>query len=279
MNIASIKTKLKQYSKANNKVHQYTLIRYFQERLLYRLSQSSFKEHLLLKGGALVYVLGAEASRYTKDIDFLLTGNKAIDTDLSSIFREICQIDVEDGLTFDLNSITTEAIQKEGRYEGTRIKIKARLGNITQQLQIDIGIGDFVTPGPQEIIYPTLLEGFPKPVLQAYSLETLIAEKFEAMIALGEYNSRYKDFYDIFTLVEECDTLILSEAIKNTFQRRETPFAKAHPVFEKSFYTEAQRVKQWDVFLSRNEIAEIPFLGVYEKISSFLKPVYNEMLG
>ncbi|MFK7971150.1 MAG: nucleotidyl transferase AbiEii/AbiGii toxin family protein [Bacteroidia bacterium] len=279
MNIESIKAKLKQYSKANKKVHQYTLTRYFQERFLYRLSQSNFKDRFLLKGGALVYVLGAEASRYTKDIDFLLTGKGAVDADLASILNEVCQIKVEDGLEFDLDSIATESIQKDGQNEGTRIKIKTSLGNIIQQLQIDVGIGDFVTPGPQQIIYPTLLEGLAKPVLQAYSLETLVAEKFEAMIALGEYNSRFKDFYDIYTLVENCDMSVLSKAIQNTLKRRETTISKPHPIFEKTFYSNPQRLKQWNVFLTRSELGEITFEDVYEKLKRFLKPIYEEMLG
>ena len=205
MNIESIVSKLKKYSKEHKKIHQYTIIRFFQERFLYRLSQSRYKDFFLLKGGALVYVFGAEESRYTKDIDLLLTKLASEHENLLKIFKEIIQIQSDDGIIFDTDQIIIETIQKEGQYTGTRIRLGGKLGNIKQQLQIDIGVGDYVTPGPQEIVYPTLISGFEEPILNAYSKETLIAEKFEAMISLGEYNSRMKDFYDVYQFVETSD--------------------------------------------------------------------------
>lgn len=277
MNIESIKSKLKQYSKEHKKIHQYTLIRFFQERFLYRLSLSRYKDYFLLKGGALVYVFGAEESRYTKDIDFLMTKLEAKQENLLIIFKEIGQIQSEDGIIFNTDQIVIETIQKEGQYTGTRVRIGGNLGNIKQQLQIDIGVGDYVTPGPQEIEYPTIISGLNHPILKAYSIETLIAEKFEAMISLGEYNSRMKDFYDIYQFVETSDLSILFNAIRNTFSRRKTTVVFEHPVFTEEFYRNDKRKKQWDIFVKKNELNNIDFDKVFEKMIIFLKPIYDKL--
>lgn len=277
MNIESIKSKLKQYSKEHKKIHQYTLVRFFQERFLYRLSLSRYKDYFLLKGGALVYVFGAEESRYTKDIDFLMTKLEAEHENLLIIFKEIGQIQSEDGIIFNTDQIVIETIQKEGQYTGTRVRIGGNLGNIKQQLQIDIGVGDYVTPGPQEIEYPTIISGLNHPILKAYSIETLIAEKFEAMISLGEYNSRMKDFYDIYQFVETSDLSILFNAIRNTFSRRKTTVVFEHPVFTEEFYRNDKRKKQWDIFVKKNELNNIYFDKVFEKMIIFLKPIYDKL--
>ncbi|MEM9888378.1 MAG: nucleotidyl transferase AbiEii/AbiGii toxin family protein [Bacteroidota bacterium] len=277
MNVESIKSRLKQYSKKHRKVHQFTIIRFFQERFLYRLSISAYKKYFLLKGGALVYVFGAESSRYTKDIDFLIRQLDAEQSNLSAIFKEISQIDGADGLVFDRNSIAIGTIQKEGQYKGIRIKITGKLGSINQQLQIDIGVGDYLTSGPQEIFYPIIIEELAQPILYGYSIETLIAEKFEAMISLGEYNSRLKDFYDVYYFLESSNLSILEKAIQNTFNRRKTPIVKNHPVFEEVFYEDTKRNNQWKIFLERNELKEIDFKEVHEKLISFLKPIYEKL--
>ncbi|WP_367392117.1 nucleotidyl transferase AbiEii/AbiGii toxin family protein [Lewinella sp. LCG006] len=277
MNIESIVSKLKKYSKEHKKIHQYTIIRFFQERFLYRLSQSRYKDFFLLKGGALVYVFGAEESRYTKDIDLLLTKLESEHENLLKIFKEISQIQSDDGIIFDTDQIIIETIQKEGQYTGTRIRLGGKLGNIKQQLQIDIGVGDYVTPGPQEIVYPTLISGFEEPILNAYSKETLIAEKFEAMISLGEYNSRMKDFYDVYQFVETSDLSILFDAIKNTFIRRKATVVVEHPVFMKEFYENDKRKNQWSIFIKKNELNNIDFDQVLEKMTIFLKPIYDKL--
>lgn len=276
MNIKSIQMRLKAYSKKHQKTHQFTLIRFFQERLLYRLSQSPYRDNFLLKGGALVYVFGTQASRYTKDIDLLLTKLESSQTHLKQIFGEICQLPVEDGVEFD-DEVEVDSIPKEGQYTGTRIRIRCSLGNIKHNLQVDIGVGDHVTPGPQEIEYPTLLDDLDKPILQAYSIETLVSEKFEAMISLGNYNSRFKDFYDIYHFTERCNPSILENAIKNTFARRETPIIANHPVFNKEFYEDQKRLKQWQLFLSKNQLSIINFDLVLKEIIKFLKPIYEKM--
>lgn len=277
MKAESIKAKLKSYSRNNKKIHQNTLTKYFQERFLYRLSKSLFKKNFLLKGGALAYTISGHNSRHTKDIDFLASKIEADKEHLKSVFEQICEITFDDGVLFKSNSIKVETIQKEGNYQGVRIRVEAKLAKITQQVQIDIGVGDYVTPGPQEIKYPTILEELPSPILEAYSIETLISEKFNAMIDLGEFNSRLKDYYDIYTLVDKCDEKILREAIRNTFKRRQTKLTKNHPVFQKEFYQDEKRLKQWSIFLKNNQLANIDFEDIYEKILKTLRPIYNTL--
>ena len=180
--VASVQDRLKNIARSEQKNFQLLLIRYFQERILYRLSCSSYKEHFCLKGGALLYALEMEKSRPTMDLDLLGLGLSRREADFHSIFRGILKLMYdEDGVTFDLDTITTEEIAKEGHYSGIRIKVIARLGNIRQSMQVDIGFGDFVTPAPVQMKFPTLLE-MDAPELLAYSPETVIAEKFEAMI-------------------------------------------------------------------------------------------------
>jgi predicted nucleotidyltransferase component of viral defense system len=276
-NPESIKDKLKAYSKSKGKVHQNTIVKFFQERLLFRLSKSKYKDNFLLKGGALAYTFSGEESRHTKDIDFLLTKLNAETEFLKSVFAEITAIDGDDGVIFKASSIKAETITKEGNYSGTRIKIEARLSKISQQVQVDIGVGDYVTPGPQEITYPTILAELEAPKLLAYSIETLVAEKFNAMIDLGVFNSRLKDFYDIYKCIEVCNVVILEEAINNTFKRRETGWTRNHSVFQDEFYTDKSRLKQWGIFLKKNQLESIDFASVKRKIIEHLFPIYEKM--
>jgi predicted nucleotidyltransferase component of viral defense system len=254
-NIQSIKDKLKNYSKKHNKIHQATLTRYFQERLLYRLSKSDFKDKLLLKGGALIYSFQMEESRPTLDIDLLAKELTADHYELKTIFKTICDLKFYDGVTFDSDNITVTEITKEGNYSGIRIKVPARLGNIKQSMQIDIGFGDIVTPGPVEMEYPTIID-MESPKLMAYSVESLLSEKFQAMIDLAEYNSRMKDFYDVYTFLNagNYDEKNLREATKNTFEKRKTSVEDNHSLFKDEFYKNKDRITQWKAFLKKADL-------------------------
>jgi predicted nucleotidyltransferase component of viral defense system len=253
------------------------LVKFFQERFLYRLSKSDYRTNFLLKGGALAYTIGGEDSRHTKDIDFLLTQLSSDSDQLKKIFEEIVKIKGNDGVLFLPQQMKVETITKEGNYQGTRLIIPARLGKISERVQVDIGVGDRVTPGPQEIVYPVILAELEEPRLLAYSLETLVAEKFNAMIDLGVYNSRMKDFYDVHQFAEMCDEYILKEAIENTFQRRKTLVSRNHPVFQDDFYTENERLKLWNMFLKKNQLSEIKFTDVQAIIIKCLMPIYEKL--
>jgi predicted nucleotidyltransferase component of viral defense system len=277
--VASVQDRLKKIARTDQKSFQLLLIRYFQERILYRLSCSSYREHFCLKGGALMYALEMEKSRPTMDLDLLGMGLSRREADFHSIFRSILKLMYEaDGVTFDLGTIASEEIAKEGHYSGIRIKVIAQLGNIRQNMQVDIGFGDFVTPAPVQMKFPTLLE-MDAPELLAYSPETVIAEKFEAMIDLAETNSRMKDFYDLFRLLQpgQHDPEILRQAISNTFRTRETAFASNHSLFTDEFALDEKRILQWQSFLAKSNLEALSFSDVHLQIVKTLKPLYDEL--
>ncbi|MED0656314.1 nucleotidyl transferase AbiEii/AbiGii toxin family protein [Anoxybacillus ayderensis] len=278
---ASVSERLKNIAKQSGKTFDLILLLYFQERLLYRLSISSYRDKFVLKGGLFLFSLTQFKSRPTKDIDFLA---KQISNDIKyikAVFESICALTVEeDGVEFDVNGMTVERIKEGANYEGVRIKVPASLGKIRKQLQLDIGFGDVIIPKPKEMKYPTLLNMNP-PEIQVYSTYSVIAEKFEAMISLSVINSRMKDFYDVFTLLstENFDGRILWEAIFETFQRRGTNLEKDHPMFLCSFAEDERRNKQWKAFLQRMGIKEdLHFSFVMRKIRDFLFPVYDSIL-
>jgi predicted nucleotidyltransferase component of viral defense system len=197
---------------------QYILTRYVLERFLYRLSQSSLGNTFVLKGALLFQFWTKTPHRATRDADLLAQGAPSVDR-FVEIFANLCNEKVaDDGLIFLTASVQGEQIKAEDEYQGIRITAEARLGSARIPLQIDIGFGDAITPGPAEIEYPTLLD-FPAPKLLAYNRETVVAEKFQAMVFLGMANSRMKDFFDVWTLAREFsfDGQALSQAIAATF--------------------------------------------------------------
>ena len=172
---------------------------------------------------------------------------------------EICSIEyLPDAVLFDPTSITAEEIAGQDEYQGIRLLVEAKLDTIEQRIQIDIGFGDIVIPAPVELLYPTFLPDAESPVVQAYSLETVIAEKFEAMIDLSVANSRMKDFYDVYHILttQQIDQDILLQAIRGTFGNRETTYNNDHSLFTPEFATDANRITQWKAFLRKNKLDE-----------------------
>lgn len=274
--VASIQHQLNEIAKKEGKSYQLILIRYFQERFLYRLAISPYCEHFCLKGGALLYAFYREKSRPTMDTDLLALKIRNETNYLQNIFEQICRIPYpEDGVLF--TTLQSSEINQESKYAGIRIKINGELGNIKQVLQIDIGFGDVITPKPIEMEYPTLLP-MSNPKLKAYSMETVIAEKFEAMIDLGEMNSRMKDFYDIFKLLDHqaYNLAILQEAIQKTFTHRQTIYEENHPLFSATFYENEKRKTQWKAFLNKSKLdTSLSFEMVMQEIIAVLLPIYR----
>lgn len=208
------------------------LPRYANERFLYRLSISPYANKFILKGGSLFIVWqNGNAYRHTMDADLLCYGQSDEDY-LKAVFSEICKMEGpdNDGVSFDSESVCAQSIRIDNAYGGVCIMLQAFLGNARQHLQFDIGIGDVVTPPPESMVFPVLLDGI-SPVLRTYPKETVIAEKFHAMVIHGEQNSRMKDFADLFILSHEFpfrfDTL--RTAMLKTFERRRTPLLNAPP--------------------------------------------------
>ena len=276
--IASIQSRLKQIARQEGKAYQLILTRYFQERLLFRVFSSAYAANFCLKGGALLYALEQEKSRPTLDVDFLALQLANEPARMLAVFREISGIVYEDdGVRFETGTLTAVAITNEGAYPGIRLKMEARLGNIHQGMQIDIGFGDVVTPAPRQMDYPTLL-AMASPRVLAYSIETIIAEKFEAMIDLGQINSRMKDFYDVYRLLEgeHYEIATLSQAIGNTFSWRQTVTQSPHPLFSDEFARDQRRVAQWRAFLHKSGLDEgLDFTQVMATITRKLYVIYE----
>ncbi len=280
ISIQSIQDKLRNIAKATGKDFQLILTRYFQERLLFRLSQSSHRDNFCLKGGALLYAFEREASRPTLDLDLLSLKIRLDKTRFAGIFREICDFEYpDDGVQFDTNKIAIAEIMEQRRYAGLEIKIPVSLGNMRQVMKVDIGFGDIVTPPPNMMSYPTLLD-MDAPEIKAYSPETVIAEKFEAMIDLSESNSRMKDFYDVYQLLSKkhFDPKTLQRAVSQTFKNRGTVVQRNHPLFEPAFASDPTRLKLWEGFLTRSRLGEaVAFAEVMQCIQEHMLPICEEI--
>lgn len=273
---ASVRQRLMNLARERGEEFQFVLTRYGLERLLYRLARSSYADQFVLKGAALFQLWTGQPHRSTRDLDLLGKGSPSPER-LQKMFQDVCFIDVEnDGLTFIRDTIQAAQIKEDDDYQGIRLRIDARLGNARISLQIDIGFGDAVTPGPQLATFPTLLE-FPAPELQAYPKETAVAEKFQAMVSLGIANSRMKDFYDIWTLARqfEFEGPLLSAAIRATFERRQTPLpARAPLALTLEFSEDRIKSTQWSAFLKKGNLVDQPprFSEVIELLKAFLMP-------
>lgn len=251
------------------------LLRYLQERFICRLSETKHAGSLILKGGVLLFSLQIPSTRPTKDIDFPGYHIKNDPATLKKIIEEIVTREMDDGVQFDLSSLSIEKLMEETDYEGLRIKLNATLEQARKTLFIDVGFGDVVVPGATDLDFPVLLGGI-QPRIRAYSLETLIAEKFEAMIKRGTYNSRMKDFYDIYLLsmTHTFEASSLLKAIKAMLQQRETSVLPDSIVFKDEFRLDEGRRTQWKAFLAKSRLHTSPeFKEIMIKISNFLMPL------
>jgi hypothetical protein len=261
---ASIRARLKQRADASGQEFNLILTHYGLERLLYRLSISAHAGNFLLKGALLFSLWYDQPHRPTRDVDLLGFGPDDIESAVSA-FREICSIAVEDGIEFNPASVKGAEIRKEAGYGGVRIDIVAKLDGARIALQVDIGFGDAVTPGPVNVSYPVLLDDLPAPYLRAYPKYTVVAEKFHAVCLLGMSNTRLKDYFDLKVLFDDggLDPLELHRAIEATFQRRQMPIPTALPAgLSEAFASDASKRTQWHAFLKKNRLDAIALVDV-----------------
>ena len=253
---ASIHARLLNRAKARGEDFNLILVRYAIERFLYRLSLMPARETYWLKGALLFDLWFDVPHRPTRDADFL--GFGPADTEaLASTIREICGVAVDDGMEFDSASVTIEEIREDARYGGLRVRLLGRLGNARCTVQLDVGYGDAVTPGPEEAIYPTLLDDQPPPRLRVYPRASVVAEKLEAIVSLGMANSRMKDYFDLRAMAREgvLDARLLADAITATFQRRGTALPVDAPLgLSDEFARDAAKRAQWKAFLGKNRL-------------------------
>jgi hypothetical protein len=279
---ASIRQKLLDLARARKDDFGLILVKYGLERILYRLSRSTHRDAFVLKGALLFELWTHETYRPTRDADFLAHGDNTPER-FVRIFQELSHMNVEpDGLTFDANSVKAERITEDADYEGVRVTFTAYLDRARIPIQIDIGFGDAITPGPIETDYPTLLPA-PGPRLFTYPKETVVAEKFEAMVKLGIANTRMKDFYDLQVLSRTLgfDGKTLGEAIRKTFRTRGTELsADDLPLaFTPEFYDDPSKKRQWTAFCAKNAtyMAKTELKSVIDTLKSFLVPVVSAL--
>lgn len=259
---ASVRQRLLNLASKESADFGFLLTRYALERVLYRLSRSSHQESFVLKGALLFQVWAEAPHRPTKDLDLLGRGDPSTER-CRDVFREICEIETEpDGLVFSADAITAEKIKEDQEYEGVRVKFTAKLENARIPIQVDIGFGDAVMP--EVIDYPTLLSS-PAPRLLAYPMETVIAEKVEAMVHLGMLNSRMKDFFDVWFLAKTFDFRgdRISRAVAATFARRGTELNSEQLVnMLVDLGGHPNKAVQWRAFLQKSNLAAPLEFGV-----------------
>lgn len=279
-NAESIRHRLRNVLRARGEDVSLGLQRYAAERFLYRLGRSVHRERFVLKGATLFAIWGT-AYRPTRDLDFTAYGDSNVDAVLGAL-REVCTTpDDVDALQFESDTIKTTPIRDGSEYQGIRVVIVALLGTSRIPIQLDLGFGNAIVPGPEEVEYRSLL-GDPPPRILAYPQESVVAEKLHAMVTLGLQNSRYKDFYDMHAMANafrfERSTLVA--AVRATFERRATPIVAETPVaLRAAFYSDAARAAQWRAYVTRSGMASVTqdFASVGERVVAFLQPVWEEV--
>lgn len=276
----SVRTRLLNLMNETGYKYMYLLSRYFNERLLYRVSVSQYKDNFMLKGGSLLYAISGLEARPTVDVDFMAESISRDRAFLAKVFQEIISIPCEeDGVTFDVEDIRIEPITVDKKYPGTRFFFTAHMDSIVHNMSVDIGFGDVITPCPASIDFPLLLPNIPSVSLWAYSLETVIAEKLHTMIDRDTQNSRMKDFFDCYQLLTNRDINMdtLYEAVKATFNNRELQYNADLQLFTPSFVTDAARLARWKSFLKNIQWKDmLSFADVMQVIADNLQPIVEK---
>jgi hypothetical protein len=270
--------KARESSRPFNEIFQHFVI----ERFIYRLSKSTHADRFVLKGALMFSAWTGSMSRPTMDIDLLGKIENRLET-IVAVVKDACEIEVEDdGIVFHKDTVTATRITEDADYKGVRVLLRGNLGSIRVFLQIDIGFGDVIVPKPDRFKYPALLD-FPPPELDGYTMESTIAEKFQAMVKLGLLNSRMKDFYDIWFLSRMFDFKgkMLSEAIEKTFEKRETPITSEPTIFNPSFMKDEDKQAQWIGFINKAKLGDTPtsFESITADIKVFLQPVVDSIIN
>lgn len=275
---ASVRARLLDHAKRHGDDYQRVLTRYAMERLLFRLSQTEATDRYVLKGAMLFVTWPEHVFRPTRDLDLLGHG----DPDpiaITELFTRICQVDVpDDGIVFDPATLKVEPVREADKYQGVQISLKGELARAVISVQVDIGFGDHVFPPPNRQTFPCLLPDMPAANILMYPPETVVAEKFEAMIRFGEANGRIKDFHDVWvtTRTFPFDLPSLVEAVGGTLRRRETAIPSEMPAgLTEPFARIAEERGLWSGFLRRNPPAlqPPPFADLQQELRRFFGPV------
>jgi predicted nucleotidyltransferase component of viral defense system len=272
---ASVRQRLLNHARAQGQDFQLVLTHYAIERLLYRLEHSEYAGRFVLKGAMLFRVWEGPSARQTRDLDLLGFGDPEY---VAAAFRDLAgrTVTPDDGLAFDPASVRAEPIRDQAEYRGQRVRLQATLDAARILLQIDVGFGDIVTPEPVEAEYPPLLD-LPAPRIRMYPRETVVAEKFQAMVSLSTANTRVKDYYDMWHLAQtyEFDGEALGKAVRRTFDRRATELPTAVPLgLSGAYLDDPNRVRQWSGFsIPAGAVSAVSFPEAGATIREFVLPV------
>ena len=285
MNADSIKARLKNFAIGSGHTFQEALTYYGLERTIYRISLSKYADHFVLKGGIFLYaVFDRNYERATTDVDLLARRISNSSTEMKAVFKEIFAQEVDDSLRFDLDSIRVDDITEFKEYHGLCVSVTAYLDRTRIPVSIDIGFGDVIYPNAVKMDFPVILD-MEVPRINAYSLETSIAEKLEAIIHNGYLNSRYKDFYDIYILIGKYafSYANMKNAVIETFKNRGTILSIDTAAFGKEFIQDALHQRRWNAFLKKKKaFTQVLLEDVIDEVKKFAEPLlsnerYNEI--
>jgi predicted nucleotidyltransferase component of viral defense system len=270
---ASVRSRLLNLAKERKQPFELLLTRYVLERLLYRLSTTNHRDRFVLKGAMLMTTWVEDPFRPTRDLDLLGTGDSDPQAMLA-VFREICSVAANDGVTFHIERLEVSDTREELEYGGLRIKTTATIDGARIRVVVDIGFGDAVEPEAKETDLPVLLD-LPRPRMRAYPRETVIAEKLQAMVMLGRANSRMKDLYDIWVLARSHEFTgdSLARAVVATFTRRKTPIPAELPDgLTRAFAEDPAKIQQWNSFAENVSVQPDSLATVIDDLAAFLMP-------
>ena len=278
MNVDSVKARLKNFAIKSGCTFQEALTYYGLERTIYRISISEYADNFVLKGGIFLYALfGRNYERATTDVDLLAQRISNGSEEMKSVFQKIFSRDVDDALVFDVDSITVEDITEFKEYHGLHVSFVGYLDRTRIPISIDIGFGDVIYPEAVKMDFPVILD-MESPRVNAYSLETSIAEKLEAIIHNGYFNSRYKDFYDIYVLSKKYvfSYAELRNAVIQTFENRKTPMTMDSAAFSDEFLNDPVHQTRWKSFLKKKKaLIQVSMSDAMDWIKAFVRPLFE----
>lgn len=278
MNVDSVKARLKNFAIKSGCTFQEALTYYGLERTIYRISISEYADNFVLKGGIFLYALfGRNYERATTDVDLLAQRISNGSEEMKSVFQKIFSRDVDDALVFDVDSITVEDITEFKEYHGLHVSFVGYLDRTKIPISIDIGFGDVIYPEAVKMDFPVILD-MESPRVNAYSLETSIAEKLEAIIHNGYLNSRYKDFYDIYVPSKkyEFSYAELRNAVIQTFENRKTPMTMDSAAFSDEFLNDPMHQTRWKAFLKKKKaLIQVSMSDAMDWIKAFVRPLFE----
>jgi predicted nucleotidyltransferase component of viral defense system len=275
---ASVRQRLLNIAREQGRVFDVVLVTFGLERLIYRLSISQHRDSFVLKGGMLIALWTGDENRVTRDADFLGFGDASEDH-LTSVFSQIMSEPADDGLVYDVDRLTAEAIREEQQYGGSRLRTVARLGKTRIPITVDIGFGDAMTVPNYAVEYPSLLD-MPAAHIRAYPPATVVAEKFHAIVALGLANSRMKDYYDLWAILNTLSIAAkdIDDAILGTFERRETDVPAGAPAgLTRQFSVDPLKVQQWAAYTASIGLEGLSLENATDSIWTVLGPACERL--